>query len=160
MGKTTRPPAYARPCRRGLHVIPAEVMGCRPCNAATKEARDAEYKRTRREAVKLPYKPPPRVARTDGRVPSYFKRGFAPAVVLDGAACSPATADLFDPADASGRLTAAERDRIAQAKAICSRCPVLDACRADAIEQKRVGVWGGVYLSASTYVKSRKNNAA
>jgi hypothetical protein len=159
MGNSTRPPAYARPCRRGLHTIPAGVMGCRPCNAATKEAREAEYKRTRREAVKLPYKPPPRVARTDGRVPSYFKRGFAPAVVLDGAVCSPATADLFDPKDAA-ETRAAAADRHAQAKALCRRCPVLEACLADALAQRRVGVWGGQNLYPELYAQLKKNNVA
>lgn len=159
MGNRTRPPAYDRPCRRGLHVIPAGVMGCQPCNTATKAARDAEYKRTRLEAVKLPIKRPARITQTDGRIPVYLKHGFAPAEVLAGAVCSPATAELFDPKDAD-ETRAEAANRHAQAKALCRRCPVMEACLADALKHLRVGVWGGQNLYPELYAQLKKNYVA
>lgn len=60
----------------------------------------------------------------------------------ESAACTSEDPDLFFPDD---ELPLAERIRVEeQAKAVCRRCPVLDACRAWGVEKgPRDGVWGG-----------------
>ena len=57
--------------------------------------------------------------------------------------CDPSTADLFYPPDY--REPIATRDaRVAAAKAICRRCPVLLTCRAHALATGEPhGIWGG-----------------
>lgn len=155
MTNRSRPPNRARPCRKGLHVIPAGVMGCQPCNTATKEAREAEYKRTRREAAKKPMRGTPR--KGISQPPRLPIGSIPPDEVLNGALCGPATAALFDPMERGDELRgpASERQRIAKAQAICATCPVWDLCRADAVANKRLGVYGGTYLSPKYYEKRR-----
>lgn len=51
------------------------------------------------------------------------------------AACRGVDTDLFFSSDVSD---------IAQAKAICAKCPVAAECRAFRRKTKSVGVWGGV----------------
>jgi hypothetical protein len=144
------PPQYARPCRAGLHVIPANVMGCPECNKL--------IPRTPRGGAKKP----PRVGVEQRRLPpAYLSRGsYPPDEVLAGAACSPLFAYLFDPIEGQGRVTAAEKARLSAAREVCGGCPVMAACFADAVKNKRTGVWGGVYLSSKYYERSRKNSAA
>ncbi len=39
-----------------------------------------------------------------------------------------------------------EREKIAQACAVCRRCPTQKACLAYALEEQMYGVWGGLFL--------------
>jgi WhiB family redox-sensing transcriptional regulator len=56
--------------------------------------------------------------------------------------CGPATADLFFAPD-HREPPAARASRVAAAKAICRRCPVLLPCRAHAIATgEPYGIWG------------------
>jgi len=44
-----------------------------------------------------------------------------------------------------GERGATRRDREAEAKAVCQRCPVVDACRRHALQvAEPYGVWGGL----------------
>lgn len=132
-----KPPNYARPCRSGRHEIPAGVMSCSECNR--------EIPRTPRTVAEPRRTPPENARRYLGHRP--------PDDVLTEAACGPATAELFDQAQGSGQVTEEDRRRIAQAKAICARCPVQEACFADAIAHREYGVRGGVYLYPKWYDK-------
>jgi hypothetical protein len=134
------PPNYERPCRSGRHTIPAGVMGCQACNRLS-----IRKKRTTGGQRGVAKPTPIRI----GVMP--------PDDVIDGAACGPETAHLFDPMERGDeeRGSLAERERIKQAREICQRCPVIAACLADAIDQRRVGMWGGTYLSPKWYEKRR-----
>jgi hypothetical protein len=163
MSARPRPPQYARPCRKGLHVIPANVMGCEPCNVARRAAQAEERQRLVRPATsRKGIVQPPRVGMSARRLPpAYLSRGsYPPDEVLAGAACSPLFAYLFDPIEGQGRVTAAEKARLSAAREVCESCPVMAECFADAVKNKRTGVWGGVYLSSKYYERSRKNSAA
>jgi WhiB family redox-sensing transcriptional regulator len=56
----------------------------------------------------------------------------------------PACADVDDPElfHPLGESSEVDRDQIAQAKAVCSRCPVVRECRAWALQRTPSGVWG------------------
>jgi len=44
-----------------------------------------------------------------------------------------------------GERGSTRRDREAEAKAVCQRCPVIDACRRHALQvAEPYGVWGGL----------------
>lgn len=136
------PPDRARPCRRKLHTIPAGVMGCRECNKRS-------HRKPRTNAtVKQPAR--------HGRALAFIRPSDLPlAAILDGAACSPATADLFDvgaPKYAKGE----ESRRHAEAKEICRGCPVRDACLADATAHQSLGVYGGFVLNQEYWTKANK----
>ena len=56
------------------------------------------------------------------------------------AACRSADPDLFFPISASGRAL----EQVAEAKAICARCPVRRQCLAFALRTRQAyGIWGG-----------------
>ena len=128
-------PKVSRPCKRGLHVIPAGVIGCNPCK------REAMRLARERAGGKIPPK---------GNLPAYARVPFPPADVLDGAACTPELAYLFDPAGerVNATISRADRDRQASAKAVCARCLVRAECLADGVANRRDGVWGGQVLRA------------
>lgn len=116
-------------CGRGLH----ELVGgkCRPCQL--------EYQKQRRAA---------------GPVIVILK-DMPPKQVLLAAACTLADSALFDP------ITREEQEdpalyplisvRMAAAGAICQDCPVRAECLADALDRRRLGFYGGQYLSPKTY---------
>lgn len=94
-----------------------------------------------------------RACRAD-REPITFKLIGAPSLeVLDGAACRPHEARLFDAMERGENGKPEALDRIEQAKAICWSCPVQAECMADAVKWRRIGVFGGEYLSTSWYAK-------
>ncbi len=58
----------------------------------------------------------------------------------ESAACARVDPELFHPERGPG-----ERRAMAQAKAVCARCPVQRECLDDALEQDdRYGIWGGL----------------
>jgi WhiB family redox-sensing transcriptional regulator len=58
----------------------------------------------------------------------------------DLGACRKADADLWFPTGEGGQHT----DQIAYAKAICRGCPIKDACRTEALNNRiEFGIWGG-----------------
>lgn len=68
--------------------------------------------------------------------------GIAPPA-LTGAACKGADLNLFFGPDAE--FVSARKQREAEAKAICARCPVRDACLAYAMDTAEAyGIWGGL----------------
>jgi hypothetical protein len=149
----SRAPNHARPCRSGRHTIPAGVMGCPDCGAE----RAARYAAAARSTTVRPAGgqrgiPVEKLARYFGTIP--------PDEVLDGAACTPDLAHLFDSVEGSGRPTAADQARHAAARTVCERCPVRDACLAYALENQRYGVWGGTYLYPKYYERLRKKRSA
>lgn len=139
------PPNYARPCRSGRHTIPANVMGCPEC------AQERYAAKPKPAATRPPGgqkgEPVQRLARYAGRLP--------PDEVLTGAACSPEIAYLFDPVEGHGKHTEEDRARLAAARSVCLGCPVMDECLGNAIENRRMGVWGGTYLYPKYYEKLR-----
>jgi WhiB family redox-sensing transcriptional regulator len=59
----------------------------------------------------------------------------------DRAACLSAEPETFFPVGSTGVAL----DEVAAAKAICSRCSVVDACRDYAVSSRQpFGVWGGL----------------
>ena len=61
---------------------------------------------------------------------------------LQGACRSADPATFFHP---EGERGAARRGREAAAKAVCARCPVVEACRRHALAVREpYGVWGGM----------------
>lgn len=126
-------PAYTRPCRRKLHTIPPGVLTCPECAAAREQERVG---RVRAQAAE-------RAIRS--AVPGYRLVPLPPAEVLNNAACSLATAELFDLA-LPGELQYATETRHARARAICRGCPVWEQCLADAQQHQRPGVYGGRVL--------------
>ena len=58
-----------------------------------------------------------------------------------GAACRSADPDLFFPVSSTGKSL----EQVAQAKAICARCPVQRECLAFAMRTRQFhGIWGGL----------------
>jgi hypothetical protein len=136
------PPNYARPCRSKLHTIPAGVMGCRECNKLSNRKPRTNGHGTNKGIPK----------------PSRALLGaLPPDDVLVDAACSPATASLFDPVGyrGEGEPPGNDWDGVTRAQAICAGCPVRRLCYADAIKAHRFGVWGGTYLSPKWYERRR-----
>lgn len=92
---------------------------------------------------------------------SYLFVGMPPSAVLEGAACGPSVAHLFDtPGLEAGHGGAAEtgargRTDALAAMTLCGRCPVRAACFADALEWRREGVWGGAYFTQRWHQASR-----
>lgn len=125
-------PATSRMCRNGLHRLEPGQRRCGRCAEATKR---------RTQLAKDP-------------VRSFKFTSFPPDEVLVNAACSPELAYLFDPVEGPGNLKGVERDRIDSAKAVCAACPVAEACFADAVRNRRYGVWGGRYLFPKWYEKN------
>jgi WhiB family redox-sensing transcriptional regulator len=83
-----------------------------------------------------------RVMRGVETLPAPAPAGRAPARDwLESAACSGADPELFFPVGTSGPAL----EQIAEAKAVCRRCPVAEQCLAWAIETGQdAGVWGGL----------------
>lgn len=106
-------------CRRGLHTMPRREPGdvsrrlCEPCKRAS------QMIGPRVQSAPLP-----------------------PDAVIEGAACSPSTASLFDLGD-SDKPSAGT----GKALTICAGCPVRALCRDDAVRHSRVGVYGGVIMT-------------
>ena len=119
----------ARPCRSGRHTIPAGKPSCTPCQRETQRRARAGLRAVRRPQ------------------PAYAHLGTLPADdVLAGAACYPDIAYLFDPSDQRGGSRAVTQRHDA-AKAVCARCPVAQACFADAVAHERSGIFGGTLFA-------------
>ena len=59
--------------------------------------------------------------------------------------CRPPRAADHDVLPPPGGTRSTRRDREAGAKAVCQRCPVIDACRRHALQaQEPCGIWGGL----------------
>jgi WhiB family redox-sensing transcriptional regulator len=72
-------------------------------------------------------------------------------------ACLRADPDLFFPISSAGRAII----QIAQAKAICARCPVRRQCLEFARAHEPVyGIWGGTTLEERERVRRREQRAA
>lgn len=109
-------------CRSGDHVMPAGARRCPACAQAAKEkVKDL----------------------------SWLFVGLPPMSVLEGAACTPEQADLFDiPEGVQGRPpSSGVPARARQALAVCEGCPVMYQCRSDALKWRREGVYGGAYFT-------------
>jgi hypothetical protein len=105
-------------------------------------------------------------ARAEKAVPdkgySYLFQAMPPDEVVAGAVCTPANAPLFDPITTEEReqyKDAVIQQRINRATAICARCPVVDSCLADAVANKRLGVYGGQYLNLPFYKRLAERHA-
>jgi hypothetical protein len=107
-------------------------MGCKECNKLT----------NRKPRTNATVRQPAR----HGKALAFIRPSDMPlAEILDGAVCSPEVADLFD-VGAPKYAKADENVRHAAAKALCRRCPVADACFADAYAHRSMGVYGGRVL--------------
>lgn len=127
-----RAPGYARPCRRGLHTIPAGKLCCVPCKNESKAQRLRGGPDARPEPA--------------GGVAAYLRAAHIPILeILAQAACSPELAYLFD-VGAPKAQKAAEEHRHAAARSVCAGCPVREACYADAYAGRQLGVYGGVVM--------------
>lgn len=103
-------------------------------------------------------KPPGRPLGTRN-LASYLQGAFPLKEILEGAACSPADAQLFDPhAPGETKRTAAARQ--AQGRAICYGCPVLAACWGDAYDNRRMGVYGGQLFDRGFWTSDGQRKAA
>jgi hypothetical protein len=118
-----------RPCGKNLHTIPAGVRRCAECTKARQNS------------------PNPGPGNVTGGA-AYLRTPLPPAQVRANAACSPATAHLFDPAENSNGLglARAATPRVREAAAICADCPVAAECRDYGTRYGCSGVYGGVYL--------------
>nr|WP_283164407.1 WhiB family transcriptional regulator [Rhodococcus sp. 06-621-2] len=68
------------------------------------------------------------------------------------ASCNSYDTDIFFSPDAEDRTAKARREMLA--KRICHGCPVLMACRAEAVlSRERFGVWGGLTETERRYLK-------
>ena len=56
------------------------------------------------------------------------------------AACRGSNPDLFYPV---GNASKEARQQIADAKAVCASCPVIDLCLSEALSNNEQGIWGG-----------------
>lgn len=140
MGKAAR----ARPCRRKLHTIPAGKRGCEQCRyLLRREKRLAENQQT--------------IGRSN--FPAYLRGSFPPKDILNSAACGPEIAYLFDVRASDETRPAAARRHRAAAE-VCAGCPVADACRADAYESRRMGVYGGSLFDHAFWTADGKAKAA
>lgn len=139
-------PGYARPCRKGLHTIPAGALTCPAC-AATREQERSVGRYAKRHS---------RPNATHARLRTLH----LPLVeILDGAQCGPDSAHLFDvgaPKHAKGE----ENARHAAARSICAGCPVADACRADAYASHQLGVYGGTVMDQGFWAKEGRRQQA
>ena len=89
------------------------------------------------------------------RHPNRYKPATLPLVDDDQAACRNENPDLWYPDLSQGRRT--RRALEAQAKAICHRCPIEEACLKHAIDSdQRYGVWGGMTEDERTQLTGRK----
>lgn len=66
----------------------------------------------------------------------------------DDAACTPATAHLFDPLGDDDRGPRRRRERLEPARAICSGCPVRMLCLEYGMDRRLSGIFGGELLRA------------
>jgi hypothetical protein len=124
-------------CTSGRHPMQEGEPRCRECRAERDKAR-----RARTGSVTA--------------LGAVLANSLPPKGVLDGAACGPATAKMFDPITRGEQLGGAYPStvqRVEDAKAICAACPVRAACLTDAYAHRRVGVFGGVYVSPAMHTK-------
>ncbi len=71
-------------------------------------------------------------------------------------ACLHADPDLFFPISSAGRAAA----QIAEAKAVCARCPVIRECLAFATEHPWLsGIWGGTTFDDRQRVRRQRRRA-
>jgi WhiB family redox-sensing transcriptional regulator len=113
---------------------PAEISRRRQRDTAAQRARRARRNPPRRPALPSP-----------------------PASLAD-AACKGADTDLFFGPDAE--FVTARKKREAEAKAICARCPVRDACLAYALDTGQYGVWGGLNEDERRAILRRQRSAS
>jgi WhiB family redox-sensing transcriptional regulator len=72
------------------------------------------------------------------------------------AACSASDPELFFPIASSGRA----RSQLTQAKAICARCEVQQACLDYALDARALhGIWGGMTEEECRRLRRRKRRA-
>jgi WhiB family transcriptional regulator, redox-sensing transcriptional regulator len=73
------------------------------------------------------------------------------------AACWSADPDLFFPVSAFGKAL----EQVAEAKAICARCPVRGQCLAFALRTRQVhGIWGGTSEEERDFIRQRRSRTA
>lgn len=73
------------------------------------------------------------------------------------AACRSADADLFFPISTSGQAL----EQVAEAKAICARCPVRRQCLAFALRTRQAhGIWGGMTEQERTVIRRQGSRTA
>jgi len=112
-------------CRARLHPVVAGQPRCRACAASKHEG---------------------------PKDMSYLFVGLPPIDVIEHASCGPETASLFDLMEHGGRLvggttTGKLTADVHRAMEICAWCPVQAECRADALQWRREGVYGGAYFT-------------
>lgn len=91
---------------------------------------------------------------------SYLFVGLPPSAVIEGAACGPESARLFDTIERPGPITGGAHvgqlpEETLAAMRICEGCPVKTACLSDALEWRREGVWGGAYFTQRWHQANR-----
>lgn len=124
-------------CTSGRHPMVDGEPRCKECRSERDKARRAR-------------------AGSVAELGAMLVNSLPPKGVLDGAACSPDTARLFDPITRGEQLGGAYPStvqRVEDAKAICAACPVRAACLTDAMAHRRVGVFGGQYVSPAMHTK-------
>ena len=133
VSRTERRPGQGRP----VHVWRAAPPGTVPPPRTSEAAEIVARRRERdRQATRA------RRARDRGAAPAP-----AAAASLRGAACAGADPDLFFPSATEG--PEAYQARVAEASAICARCPVRAGCYAAAeARTEKWGVWGGIDFGA------------
>ena len=139
-GRGVPAPPKSGLCKAGLHPF-RPGNRCAPCRSISRLAAAA-----RAEVDRQLYQ--------QGQVAKYLARGLPSFEILDGAACRPADAWLFE---AISRAQDEDHFRVesmadgqarqARAIAICAGCPVRDLCKADGLKHTREGVYGGVAMS-------------
>lgn len=68
------------------------------------------------------------------------------------AACRSAEPDLFFPISASGKAL----EQVAEAKAICARCPVRSQCLAFSLRTRQPhGIWGGMTEEERAFIRQQ-----
>lgn len=129
-------------CRKGLHLVENNTL----ISGGKVRCRSCRYAESTRE-----------------KQASYLFQDFPPDSVVKEAVCTPAVATLFDPITTEEReqnTDAVIQQRINRATAICARCPAMSACLADAIANKRLGVYGGQYLNLPFYKRLAEHRTA
>ena len=130
VGRQVWNPAMGRHVTRWTVAPPGTVPPPRPApdpaDISRRRERDTAAQRVRRARRNPPRRPAMRVAPSE----------------LTGAACKGADVNVFFGPDAE--FVTARKQREAEAKAICARCPVRDACLAYALDSRQeYGIWGG-----------------
>jgi WhiB family redox-sensing transcriptional regulator len=147
VGELVFNPGQGRHVKRWYIAPPGTVPPPRPApdpdEVSRRRERDTAAQRARRARRNPPRRPATQV----------------PPSALAAAACKGADIDLFFGPDAE--FVSARKEREAEARAICARCPVRDACLAYALDTgEAFGVWGGLNEDERRALLRRQRSAS